>query len=210
MNQSQLKRLLNVLILAISLVGGVDCFSPAPAFWGSSSRSSSVVAAVQIQMRATASNNNQNDWNDKHLVHGAENIHEETNEELLEAEELAAIDAHDLSDPGMEAAAEERAVMMAHDVAKALKESLARNQSPRNKRDQWNEEHLQYHEETNEELLEAEELAAIDAHDLSDAGMEAAAEERAVMMAQEMVRKIKKKADKAKRGFRNDLLDDDE
>ena len=40
---------------------------------------------------------------------------------LLEAEDDAAFDAHDLSDPAMEAAAMERAVMMAEDMKKNMK-----------------------------------------------------------------------------------------
>lgn len=45
-------------------------------------------------------------WNDEeHMIHGAKDIHEETDDELKESEEAAAS-----NDPGMEAASEERAV----------------------------------------------------------------------------------------------------
>ena len=40
-----------------------------------------------------------------------------------------------------------------------------------------------------ESILDAEEAAAIDAHDVSDAGMEGAAMERAVILAEEMKKK---------------------
>ena len=62
------------------------------------------------------------DWNDKHLAHGAQEVHDETNDELLDSEEAAAWDAHDASDAGVEAAAEERAVMLANEIIHKLKE----------------------------------------------------------------------------------------
>jgi len=60
-------------------------------------------------------------WGNEHLIHGAKQIHEETNAELLDSEEEAAIDAHGCDDPGMEAAMMERAVMMASDMAHKMK-----------------------------------------------------------------------------------------
>jgi len=61
-------------------------------------------------------------WNEEHLIHGAKEIHIDTESELKEAEEEAAMDAHDCSDPGMEAVAEERAVMLAQELAQTLKD----------------------------------------------------------------------------------------
>ena len=62
------------------------------------------------------------EYDKEHLAHGLGEVHEETNDELKESEEAAAVDAHDLSDAGMEAAAEERAVMMAAEMTHKLKE----------------------------------------------------------------------------------------
>ena len=104
---------------------------------------------------------------------------------ILEAEEDAAFDAHDLSDAGMEAAAMERAVMMAeeykHDHPKIAKHEHKQTTEVTNTAPSKKEQ-----EDEGPSLLDAEEAAAFDAHDLSDAGMEAAAMERAVMMAEEM------------------------
>eukprot|EP01083_Nonionella_stella_P256077 878094_1 len=44
--------------------------------------------------------------------------------DIFDAEEEAAYEAHDLSDPGMEAAAMERAVIMAHEMTKVLKDKV--------------------------------------------------------------------------------------
>ena len=57
-----------------------------------------------------------NDWNEMHLAHGWMDIHEEDATELWESEMAAAFDAHDDPDPGMEAAAEERAIMLAAEL----------------------------------------------------------------------------------------------
>ncbi|CAB9499110.1 expressed unknown protein [Seminavis robusta] len=137
-----------------------------------------------------------NSWNEEHLAHGASEVHEETNEELLKSEQDAAWDAHDLSDPGMESAAEERAVMLAAEMVHYWKEK--KTQDKPKQQEKWNKQHLAHsasevHEETTEELLESEEAAAWDAHELSDPGMESAAEERAVMLAAEMVHEWKEK-----------------
>ena len=150
------------------------------------------------------SNDDDDDDDDKwdeeeHLAHGLNDVHEETSDELKDSEEAAAWDAHDLSDPGMEAAAEERAVMLANEITHKMKQDLQNKKKKESPKKDWNDEHLAHgidevHEETSEELLEAEEAAAVDAHDVSDAGMEAAAEERAVMIANEMVHKMKEKA----------------
>ena len=141
------------------------------------------------------------EWNDEHVAHGIEQVHEETNEELKDSEDAAAWDAHDLSDPGMEAAAEERAVMLAAEMTHKMKEGRQNDDSDGTST--WNDEHLAHgiadvHEETDDEIKDSEDAAAWDAHDVSDAGMEAAAEERAVMLAAEMAHKMKEKA--AKRG----------
>lgn len=137
-------------------------------------------------------------WDDEHLIHGAKEIHEETDEELKESEDAAAWDAHDASsDPGMEAASEERAVMLANEMAHKLKER-AQHSEENAEKNEWNEEHLAHgasaiHEETDEELEESEDAAVWDAFDsASDPGMEAAMMERSVMMANEMAHKLKK------------------
>eukprot|EP00978_Attheya_sp_CCMP212_P015325 scaffold39546_cov62-Attheya_sp.AAC.3 len=67
--------------------------------------------------------NEENENDNKHPV--VFEIHEETNEELLLSEEAAAQDAHDCSDPGMEAAAMERAVMLAAQLAHSKTEEMA-------------------------------------------------------------------------------------
>ena len=156
----------------------------------------------------------EDEWKDEdHLIHSAADIHEDTLEELREEEELAAWDAHDCNDAGMEAAAEERALMMAQEIAhkmhkealdKKKKNPVAAAASDANKKKEWNEEHLihgaaEIHEDTAQELREEEDLAAWDAHDCNDAGMEAAAEERALMLAQEMAHKLHEDALKQKR-----------
>jgi hypothetical protein len=146
-------------------------------------------------------------WQDEHLIHGASAIHEETEEELEESEAQAAWDARGCDDPGMEAACEERAVMLANEMAHKLKEKSAK-QSEQEK-NEWNEKHLihgasEIHEETEEELKESEAQAAWDAHDSDDPGMEAACEERAVMLANEMARKLKKKAAKQSQNGKNE------
>jgi hypothetical protein len=148
-----------------------------------------------------------NNWNEEHLIPGASEIHEETEEELRESEIAAAFDAHHCSDPGMQAAMEERALMMAQDIAHQLKEKALQQdsvaESIKSKMENWNEEHLihgahEIHEETDAELRDSEDAAAIDAHDCSDPGMEAAMEQRAVMLARELAHKMKEQATKAR------------
>jgi hypothetical protein len=128
---------------------------------------------------------------------------EETNNDLLDSEIAAAFDAHDCPDAGMEAAAQERAVMLAHEIIHEmkLKQTAHTTNSAQNPLvdhlPTWNDQHLaqdlsQVHLETDLELHESEIAAAEDAHDCPDAGMEAAAEERAVMLAQEYIQEIKK------------------
>lgn len=56
------------------------------------------------------------------MAHNLEEVHEEDTLELRESEEAAAVDAHDANDPGMEAAAEEWAVMLAAELVHKLKE----------------------------------------------------------------------------------------
>jgi len=176
-------------------------------------RSCSTSDAMQQTLQLSASNRQEtpwqlafskddsSSWEEEHLIHGSKEIHEETDEELKEAEEMAAWDAHDASsDPGMEAASEERAVMLAHEIAHKLKEKA---QHAEEKKDEWNEEHMIHgaqdiHEETDEELKESEEAAVWDAYDsASDPGMEAAMMERSVMLANEMAHKMKEKAEHA-------------
>ena len=133
-------------------------------------------------------------WNQEHLAHGASEIHEETADEVKESEQAAAWDAHDAPDAGMEAAAEERAVMLAAELMHKMKQKKIDGTKENN----WNKEHLAHgaseiHEETADELKESEQAAAWDAHDAPDAGMEAAAEERAVMLAAELMHKMKPK-----------------
>ena len=103
----------------------------------------------------------------------------------------------DCSDPGMEGAAEERAVMLAQELFEELLPPKHNNNK------NWNEKHLarggaaHFHEESNAELEASEDAAAWDAHDCSnDAGMEAAAEERAVVLARELMHDLKMKQQK--------------
>lgn len=65
------------------------------------------------------------EYDEEHLAHSIQQVHEETAEELWESEQAAAIDARDSSDAGMEAAAEERAVMMAHEWTHKMKRDKA-------------------------------------------------------------------------------------
>jgi aromatic ring-cleaving dioxygenase len=153
----------------------------------------------------------ENAWNKEHLIHGAQEIHEDTDDEVLDAEQAAAWDAHDCTDPGMEAAAGLRAVMMAQEMAHRKRHEQALHPATQpilqtkanddgTKVVEWNdEEHLIHgaihiHEETDQEVLDSERDAVWDAHDCSDPGMEAAAEERAVMLANEMAHRLREQA----------------
>jgi len=124
---------------------------------------------------------------------------------FFDAEEAAAVDAHDVSDPGIEGAAMERAVIMAeefheehikrnkddllevrdveanfaHDLSDAAAVEHANKISLEDSR---NEKEAK---DNDAPLYDAEEAAAFDAHGVSDPGMEGAAMERAVMMAEE-------------------------
>jgi hypothetical protein len=118
---------------------------------------------------------------------------------LFDEEEAAVIDAHDISDPGVEAAAMERAVMLAAEYKEQQmkKNTLNDNSISISKPciggaalikaldEQYNEEGKEIRVNDEESLLDDEEAAAIDAHDVSDPGLEAAAMERAVMLAAE-------------------------
>ncbi len=118
---------------------------------------------------------------------------------LFDEEEAAAIDAHDISDPGMEAAAMERAVMLAAEYKEeqmkknALKDNSISMSKPciggaalvKALDDQYKDVSTEDIVSDEESLLDDEEAAAIDAHDVSDPGLEAAAMERAVMLAAE-------------------------
>eukprot|EP00557_Chaetoceros_sp_GSL56_P003709 CAMPEP_0176493872 /NCGR_PEP_ID=MMETSP0200_2-20121128/9777_1 /TAXON_ID=947934 /ORGANISM="Chaetoceros sp., Strain GSL56" /LENGTH=353 /DNA_ID=CAMNT_0017891557 /DNA_START=1209 /DNA_END=2267 /DNA_ORIENTATION=+ len=125
-----------------------------------------------------------------------------SHQDLYDSEEEAAFDAHDLSDAGMEAAAMERAVMMANNL------KLPKKTETKTKADQGTKEKVRTEANIqpsgdHQNLYEAEEEAAFDAHDLSDAGMEAAAMERAIMMANNLLRKkreeLKDKTESAKK-----------
>jgi hypothetical protein len=172
------------------------------------------VAAVFVAAKSS------DKWNDKdHLIHNASEIHEDTPDELREGEDLAAWDAHDCSDAGMEAASEERALMLAQEIAHKMHEEALEHKRDRSKQNHnvvvdelkpgtkknvWKDaDHLirgaaEIHEDTAEELRDGEDSAAWDAHDCSDAGMEAASEERALMIAQEMAHKLHEGALKLK------------
>ena len=107
-------------------------------------------------------------------------------ESLFEAEEAAAVDAHDVSDAGMEAAAMEMAVIIAADLKEhpLEKEKAGTEEKPHDPI--VGKVHMLPRKEEDAELLDAEDAAAYDAHDVSDAGMEGAAMERAVIMAEEL------------------------
>ena len=141
---------------------------------------------------------------DRHFMNNNNANHQD--DELLQAEQTAAWDGHDAIDAAMETAAEERALMMAQDLVQKLSFSSSSSSShqqqddpqkeqhsPRdNNSSSYDEQHVahgihQVHVENNAELHEAQELAAWDGHDGMDAGMETAAEERAVMMAAELL-----------------------
>ena len=114
-------------------------------------------------------------------------------ESLLEAEDAAAVDSHDLSDPGLEGAAMERAVMLAEEYKEQKKDIKRSSSEPCvggaaliRSLDEQNDKVRATNLSTDDEsLLDAEEAAAIDAHDVNDSGLEAAAMERAVMLAEE-------------------------
>jgi hypothetical protein len=188
-----------VIVIMICTLDASSPFTPRRAF---------VTTNRNARMSFLAkSSSSSNSWNEEHLIHGAGEIHEDTDEELRESEMAAAFDAHDCSDPGMEAAMEERALMMAHDMAHQLKEKALQQdkvaESTNNKMENWNAEHLihgahELHEETDAELRESEDAAAMDAHDCNDPGMEAAMEEYAVMLARELTHKTKEEANKAR------------
>jgi hypothetical protein len=128
---------------------------------------------------------------------------------LLDAEEAAAIDAHDISDPGIEAAAMERAVMLAQEYKEEQmrKKEMDRRSEPcvggasliKSLEEQRNKVGMGSLRTDDESLLENEEAAAIDAHDISDPGIEAAAMERAVMLAQEYKEEQMKNNNKKKK-----------
>ena len=140
----------------------------------------------------------------------------DVDDSLFDAEEAAAIDSHDLSDPGLEAAAMERAVMLAEEYKQQQlkkKGDMERRRSSElcvggaaliRSLDEQHDKVREANMSTDDEsLFEAEEAAAIDAHDVNDSGLEAAAMERAVMMAEEfkeqqMKKKEKNRADRLK------------
>jgi hypothetical protein len=119
----------------------------------------------------------------------------EGDDSLFDAEDAAAIDAHDVSDPGLEAAAMERAVMIAQEYKEKMKKKTDKTSSRepcvggaaliKSLEEQRNELRKGALKIDDESLLDDEDAAAIDAHDVSDPGFEAAAMERSVMLAQE-------------------------
>lgn len=116
-------------------------------------------------------------------------------QDLYDAEEAAAVDAHDVSDPGMEGAAMERSAMLAEELMHAKKVEKKvdhKNRAPRRSDGKMGRLHVHKSTVAHQDIYEAEESAAFDAHDVSDAGMEAAAMERAVMMAADIMKKKKK------------------
>jgi hypothetical protein len=134
---------------------------------------------------------------------------------LFDAEEAAAIDAHDISDSGMEAAAMERAVMLAAEYKEEQQLKKKRVQTSNSKpciggaalvkslEEEYNHVGKNVLATDGRSMFDAEEAAAIDAHDISDSGMEAAAMERAVMLAAEykeerMKKQVKKQMDHIK------------
>jgi len=141
------------------------------------------------------------EWNRIHVARGIASVHEEDDTELRESEESAAWDAHGAPDAGMEAAAEEWGVMLAADLTHRSKTgSITRNDGNDDRRksvaDGWNRAHLArcIRDVREDEMLASEEAAVVDAHDAPDAGIEAAAEERAVMLAAELAHALKEKA----------------
>eukprot|EP00986_Skeletonema_menzelii_P005723 scaffold2119_cov138-Skeletonema_menzelii.AAC.3 len=121
----------------------------------------------------------------------------DVDDSLFDAEEAAAVDSHDLSDPGLEGAAMERAVMLAEeykeqqlkkkkDIKRSSSEPCVGGAALIRSLDEQNDKVRATNLSTDDEsLLDAEEAAAIDAHDVNDSGLEAAAMERAVMLAEE-------------------------
>ena len=183
---------IGVFFVAMALTQHVHSFQPSPAFI--------------TRHHTTVFNKNiigeDLDWNDEHVAHNINEVHEETDNEVLDSEIAAAWDAHDCNDPGMEAVAEERAVMIANELIHKKKEQQQQQQRREGAQQQqdlsWNDQHLvhsveELHLETSKEMFESENSAAWDAHDCNDPGMESAAEERAVMLANEMMEKLVKK-----------------
>lgn len=118
-----------------------------------------------------------------------------SHQDLYDAEEAAAVDAHDVSDPGMEGAAMERSAMLAEEMMHAKKVEKKvdhKSRIPRRSDGKMGRLHLHKSTIAHQDLYDAEESAAFDAHDVSDAGMEAAAMERAVMLAADIMKKKKK------------------
>mmetsp|Transcript_7502 Transcript_7502/g.10167 ORF Transcript_7502/g.10167 Transcript_7502/m.10167 type:complete len:389 (-) Transcript_7502:634-1800(-) len=126
-----------------------------------------------------------------YLLAKPEDGESDTSGDIYEAEEAAAIDAHDVSDPGMEGAAMERSVMMAQEMFAEEKnrshEAHAKAEKASHKSNIPNSSLSDLEPGDVDDLVEAEEAAAIDAHDVSDPGMEGAAMERAVFLAQELI-----------------------
>jgi hypothetical protein len=119
-----MKRNAQYFILFSLVVKYTECFAPL------ASKNPVLACRSFKRVAPTASMSSKNDenWLDQHLAHGAKEIHEETEEEIIESEIAAAIDAHDSIDAGMEAAAEERAVMLAAEMAKRIKEKYQNQQ----------------------------------------------------------------------------------
>jgi len=130
---------------------------------------------------------------------------------LYDAEEAAALDAHDISDPGMEGAAMERAVIMAvefkeQQIQKGKDELLEVGDAEANFAHDLSDAAAIEHAnkisvgdsddkdaDADTTQFDAEEAAAVDAHDVSDAGIEGAAMERSVIVADELIHELQSK-----------------
>ena len=102
--------------------------------------------------------------------------------------DAAMIDGSNCPDAGLQTSAEERAVMIASELKGVLPHR--QNKRTRSSRHGMN---LRDRPINRDELLQAEDSAAFEAHGCSDPGMEAAAMERAVLMASELHHPTKEK-----------------
>jgi len=118
--------------------------------------------------------------------------------ELYDAEEAAAVDAHDVSDPGMEAAAMERAVFLAEEIISNQKEKAAAVQ--KEAQEKVSKEHIDIMEKAAENLAQLIESAKRkQADDLFSLIEEADQEELALLLLERAVmnsaNKVQQKAE---------------
>ena len=165
-------------LLVFSIAVATEAFAPRTVRWRQLARLTNQQNQIIVEQQMTMTLYSQKDDDD-----------------LRQAEDDAAFDAHDCPDAGMEAAAEERAVMMAESMHLKPKHQIHAEQTS-SVDESVPAPHISMDEVGTAELQQAEDDAAYDAHDCSDAGMEAAAEERALMMAYEMAEKKKEEARK--------------